>query len=97
MRHAQNEFQKFDMDDNGNTVHTLSRVNYYNGFSLSAVSSHKGWISRAVLLPVMRACLSHVMSDRDLKVLFTSQSLKSMVSCTVEVESTRCCVEYITA
>ncbi len=39
-----------------------------------------GWINRAVLLPVMKACFTPSMTDHEVKTLLQSQSLKSVVS-----------------
>ena len=39
-----------------------------------------GWIDKAVLMPVVKACFTHTFSSKEIRVLLSSEVLKSMVS-----------------
>ncbi len=40
---------------------------------------HAGWINKAVLLPLIKACFSYNLSNPEIKSLLANEALKSMV------------------
>ena len=46
-----------------------------------------GWIDKAVLFPVMKACFTYSMPEKEIRTLLSSSTLKSMASL-----FTVCCV-----
>ena len=64
------EFHKFDIEGDGMVL-----FNYL----LIIINYTAGWMSKVVLLPVMKACFTYSMHDKEIRMLLASKSLASMV------------------
>lgn len=73
MRNALTEFKKFDLEGEGECYCTLCIKNVVSLFSI-------GWIDKAVLFPVMKACFTYSLPEKEIRTLLGSPTLKSMAS-----------------
>ena len=72
MRNALSEFRKFDLEGEG--ICTPMHQQLLHAQFLT------GWIDKAVLFPVMKACFTYSLPEKEIRTLLGSPTLKSMVS-----------------
>ena len=51
-----------------------------HSLSLTNIHMHTGWIDRAVLIPVMKACFTYSLPEKEIRTLLNGSTLKSMAS-----------------